>query len=133
MDQKAVYTSKKPANVRRYLEVQCVLPRWQRLLLRPPASQSACQHKIVVVALAKCSHSVVTCGRSLDRKVPQLCESARRLTPDRLPRLTPLIAAQEFHNIEEILGLPGSRLEAERGQTSEPNHTQTARGAVNMT
>lgn len=44
------------------------------------------------------------------------CKSASRLTPNRLPRLTPPQALEDVASARKIDGRPGSRLGAERGQ-----------------
>jgi hypothetical protein len=52
------------------------------------------------------------------------CESAWRLTSYRRRRLTPRIACDDIDAIGESVLSSGSRLDTEKGQTSEPIHTQ---------
>ena len=51
------------------------------------------------------------------------CEQARHLTPDRLPRLTPPLPLDVPDTAKEISGGVGSRLGADRDQSSEPMHS----------
>ena len=50
------------------------------------------------------------------------CESARRLTPDRLPRVTPPVLLDVPDIALEIGIMLGARLDADRGQSSGPIH-----------
>src|ERR1700691_4751157 len=51
------------------------------------------------------------------------CKSASHLTPYRLPTLTPPMACEVIASAQEISSWLGSRLGADRGQSSEPIHT----------
>jgi hypothetical protein len=50
------------------------------------------------------------------------CKSASHLTPYRLPTLTPPMACEVIASAQEISSWLGSRLGADRGQSSEPIH-----------
>lgn len=54
-------------------------------------------------------------------------KSAGHLPPDRLPTLTPPTMPEAIVITKEINGWPGSRLGADRGQGSEPIHSQLDR------
>ena len=61
-------------------------------------------------------------GRSaLGRKI---CKSASHLTPNRLPTLTPLMALEVIAAAKEKSQWLGSRLDADRGESSQPIHTR---------
>jgi hypothetical protein len=57
---------------------------------------------------------------AIPAKVSTRCRKASHLTPDRLPTLTPSMAAEVFVTTKENSHWLGFRLGANRGQRSEP-------------
>jgi adenylate cyclase len=58
------------------------------------------------------------------------CKSANRLTPNRLPTLTPSMALEVIATAEKIFRWPGSRSDAGRGQSSKPKHSRIRRAPL---